>query len=59
VHVVGLARSISSAFPAVSPEYTILADALEELDAGEAAAHCRTELHAQGCWVLDWITGRS
>jgi hypothetical protein len=57
-HVLGLAKSIYAAFPDVSPEYAILADALEELGAAEAAAHCRTELHAKGCHVLDWITGR-
>jgi hypothetical protein len=58
-HVVGLARSIYAAFPEVSPEHAILADALEELGEANAAAHCRTELHAKGCFVLDWITGRS
>jgi hypothetical protein len=57
-HVTGLAQSIDAAFPGVSPEYAILADALEELGEVEAAAHCRTELHAKGCHVLDWITGR-
>ena len=59
VHVVGLAQSIYASFPAVSAEYTILADALEELGEAEAAAHCRTELHAKGCYVLDCLTGRS
>jgi hypothetical protein len=54
-HVVGLARSIYATFPAVSPEYAILADALEELGEAEAAAHCRQELHAKGCHVLDWV----
>jgi hypothetical protein len=58
VHVVGLAQSIYAAFPAVSPEYAILADALEELGEADAAAHCRTGLHAKGCHLLDWITGR-
>jgi hypothetical protein len=58
-HVVGLARSIYAAFPAVSDDYAIPADALEELGEAETAAHCRTELHAKGCFVLDWITGRS
>jgi hypothetical protein len=58
-HVVGLARSIYDAFPAASPEYVILADALEELGEAEAAAHYRLGLHAKGCHVLDWITGRS
>jgi hypothetical protein len=58
-HVLGLARSISDAFPAVSPEYAVLADALEELDEAEAAAHCRTELHAKGCHVSDWVLGKT
>src|SRR5262249_10874172 len=58
-HVLGLARSIYAAFPAVSPDYAILADALEEMGETEAAAHCRLALHAKGCHVLDWITGRS
>jgi hypothetical protein len=46
-------------FPDISPEYAILADALEELGEAEAAAHSRLELHAKGCHVLEWITGRS
>jgi hypothetical protein len=57
-HVTGLARTIYAAFPAVSPEYAILADALEELGEADAAAHCRTGLHARGCHVVDWITGK-
>jgi hypothetical protein len=57
-HVTGLARAIYGAFPAVSEEYAVLADALEEMGAAEAAAHCRTELHAKGCHVLDWITDK-
>ena len=43
----------------MSEEFAVLADALEELGEAEAAAHCRTEMHAKGCFVLDWITGRS
>jgi CheY-like chemotaxis protein len=58
-HVTGLAQSIYAGFPVVSEEHAILADALEELGEANAAAHCRTELHAKGCHVLDWITGRS
>jgi hypothetical protein len=58
-HVAGLALSIYAGFPDVSPEYAVLADALEELGEADAAAHCRTELHARGCHVLDWITGRT
>jgi hypothetical protein len=54
-HVLGLADAISQAFPAVSEDYAVLADALEELGATDAAAHCRQELHARGCHVLDWI----
>jgi hypothetical protein len=57
-HVVGLAQSIYAGFPAVSADYAILADALEEMGEAEAAAHCRTELHAKGCHVLDWITDK-
>jgi hypothetical protein len=56
-HVLGLAQSIYAAFPAVSEDYAVLADALEELGEAEAAAHCRQELHAKGCSVVDWITG--
>ncbi len=58
-HVTGLARSIDATFPAVSEDDAVLADALEELGEADAAAHCRTELHAKGCHVLDWFTGRS
>jgi hypothetical protein len=58
-HVTGLAQSIYAAFPHVGPEYAILADALEELGEADAAAHCRTDLHAKGCHVVDWITGKS
>jgi hypothetical protein len=56
VHVLGLARSIYATFPAVSEEYNVLADALEEMGETEAATHCRLELHAKGCHVVDWIT---
>jgi hypothetical protein len=54
-HVSGLARSIYAAFPKVSRDYAILADALEELGEAEAATHCRQDLHAKGCYVLDWV----
>jgi hypothetical protein len=54
-HVVGLAHAIAQVFPTVSEDYAILADALEELGAADAAAHCREKLHARGCHVLDWI----
>jgi hypothetical protein len=53
-HVAGLAQSIYAAFPEVSPDYAILADALEELGETGAAAHCREGFHARGCHVLDW-----
>jgi hypothetical protein len=58
-HVVGLAESVAAAFPAVSADYAILADALEELGEGPAAAHCRQGTHARGCHVVDWILQRS
>lgn len=54
-HVVGLGRSCNGAFPAVSPDFAILADALEELGEEQAAAHCRERLHVKGCHVLDWV----
>jgi hypothetical protein len=57
-HVAGLAQSIYDAFPTASPEYGVLADALEELGEAEAATHCRTELHAKGCHVVDWVLGK-
>jgi hypothetical protein len=57
-HVVGLAEAIYAAFPAVSEDYAILADALEELGEAGAAAHCRQDSHARSCYVVDWITGK-
>jgi hypothetical protein len=57
-HITGLVESISAAFPAVSPEYAILGDALEEMGEADTAAHCRTELHARGCHVVDWVLGK-
>jgi hypothetical protein len=54
-HVVGLAKSIHAAFPAVSEEYAILADALEELGEGQAAMHCRQAIHARGCHIVDLL----
>jgi hypothetical protein len=54
-HIEGLARACHDAFPASSPEFAILADALEELGEWEAATHCREPLHARGCHVLDWV----
>jgi hypothetical protein len=57
-HIVGLARSLYVAFPAVSEDYAVVADALEELGEADAAVHCRTELHARGCFVLDWVLGK-
>jgi hypothetical protein len=57
-HVLGLAQSIYAAFPAVSEDYPILADALDEIGEAEAAAHCRLESHAKGCCVVDWVLGK-
>jgi hypothetical protein len=40
----------------------ILADALEEAGCveGDILAHCRsTERHARGCWVVDFLLGKS
>jgi hypothetical protein len=58
-HVGGLARACYDAFPAVSEEYAVLGDALEELGETEAGTHCREPLHARGCHVLDWILGKA
>jgi hypothetical protein len=57
-YVAGLAQSIYDTFPTVSPEYAVLADALEELGEADAAAHCRLQLHARGCFVVDWVLGK-
>jgi hypothetical protein len=57
-HVVALATDCYACFPQVTDQFLILADALEELGAGEPAAHCRAPLHAKGCHVLDWILGK-
>jgi hypothetical protein len=57
-HVVGLAEVCNAAFPEVSDDFLILADALEELGEEGAAVHCREKLHVKGCHVLDWILGR-
>jgi hypothetical protein len=57
-HVVGLARSCSENLPAVSPDFLILADALDDLGEAEAAGHCRLPAHAKGCHVLDWVLGK-
>ncbi len=57
-HVLGLAQTCYDAFPLVSQDLLILADALEELGEEQAAAHCREPLHARGCHVLDWVLGR-
>lgn len=58
IHVVGLAEACYAAFPEVSGDFPILADALDELGEGQAAAHCREPLHAKGCHVLDLILGK-
>jgi len=57
-HVVGLAESCSAAFPAVSGDFLVLADALDDLGEERAAAHCREPLHVKGCHTLDWILGK-
>jgi hypothetical protein len=57
VHVVGLAESCYAAFPAVSTDYAILADALEDLGESKAASHCRESLHVLGCHVIDRVLG--
>jgi len=54
-HVLGLAGACYAAFPAVSDQFLILADALDDLGEGRAAAHCREPLHVRGCHVLDWV----
>jgi hypothetical protein len=57
-HVVGLAQSIYAAFPEVSDDYLVLADALADLGEEQAAAHCREKMHARGCHVVDLLLGR-
>ena len=54
-HVVGLAEACYAAFPEVSDQFLILADALIELGEETAATHCRELLHAKGCHVVDWV----
>jgi hypothetical protein len=56
-HVLGLAQSCYAAFPLVSDDFLVLADALEELGEEAAAAHCRQTSHVKGCHVLDWVLG--
>jgi hypothetical protein len=56
-HVEALAQSCYDAFPAVSGDYAVLADALEELGEEWAAQHCREARHYRGCHVLDWLHG--
>jgi hypothetical protein len=58
-HILGLAEAIYAVFPAVSGDYLVLADALDDLGEDQAAAHCREAVHVRGCYVLDWITGRA
>jgi hypothetical protein len=58
-HVVGLAEAVYAAFPAVSEQYRILADALQDLGEEQAAAHCREPLHVRGCHVVDWVLRKS
>ncbi|HYT89439.1 MAG TPA: hypothetical protein VEL76_12100 [Gemmataceae bacterium] len=54
-HILGLAENCYAAFPEISDEYLILADALDELGEVQAAEHCRQGQHARGCHILDWI----
>jgi hypothetical protein len=54
-HVVGLAQACYNAFPAVSEQFLVLADAMEDLGEWLAAEHCREATHARGCHVLDWV----
>jgi hypothetical protein len=58
-HAVGLAQSCYAAFPEVSVDFLILADALEELGEEAAAEHCPEKEHVKGCHMLDWILGKS
>jgi hypothetical protein len=39
--------------------FPLLADALDDLGEEPLAAHCREPEHARGCYVVDWILGRS
>jgi hypothetical protein len=57
-HVVGLAEACYAAFPAISDQFRILADALDEAGEPQAASHCRSATHAKGCHVLDWALQR-
>src|SRR5262249_11316991 len=57
-HVLGLAQVCYAAFPTVGGDFLVLADALDDLGEGRAAAHCREALHVKGCHVLDWIMGK-
>jgi hypothetical protein len=58
-HVVGLAEACYDAFPEATPDFLILADALDDLGEHRAAAHCRRPLHVRGCHVIDWIIGQA
>jgi hypothetical protein len=58
VHVIALAQCCYEAYPQVSSDYLVLADALAELGVEQAAVHCREPLHAKGCHVLDWILSK-
>src|SRR5207302_267248 len=52
-HVLALAETCYEAFPKVSDNFLILADALEELGEEQAAKHARRPVHAKGCHMLD------
>jgi hypothetical protein len=49
---------LSAAFPSVSEDYLVLADALADLGEERAAAHCHNAMHAKGWHILHWISGR-
>lgn len=58
-HLLGLAQSRYAAFPEISDDFQILADALEEVGEEVAASHCREKHHAKGCHVIDWLLGKA
>jgi hypothetical protein len=53
-----LAQTIYTAFPTVSDDYAVLADALTDLGEEQAATHCRQATHARGCHAIDWVLRR-
>lgn len=55
-HVKGMAKQIYDKRD--WPMMLILADALQDIDEFEMAAHCRSPIHSKGCFVIDSILGR-